>query len=83
MLETIFCVGLHCRVDDLMLPFLFPPMAFCTYITMLHIDLFVGTRRIVRGGRGKKTFFHNNKDMQYVLTFLEVRIRDFTSGSFE
>ena len=38
LFEATFCVGLHCRVDDLMLPFPLPRPAFCTYTTMHHIE---------------------------------------------
>ena len=46
LLEATFGVGLHCRVDDLMLPYPLPPMGFCMYITMHLIQLFVGRRRL-------------------------------------
>ena len=57
LFETTFCVSLQCRVDDLMFSFPFPPIAFCTYTIMYHIELSVGKRRMYEKADAKNHFF--------------------------
>ena len=46
-----------------MLFFPLPPLAFFTYITMHHIELSVGRRRLYEEAVAKDNFFHNGKDV--------------------
>lgn len=57
LFEATFGVGLHCRVDALVLPFAPPPLAFCAYITKHHTEFSVGRKILYGRAEGKGPTF--------------------------